>query len=1265
MKRTRKIVFAISLAVLITCMWQGTCKAYAANKYPQQEIYETDASAGYSMESSNAVSKFSYGDDSIGSFWIEGNIVTQSEYADYMAYGVSDVVAFEYSYAGNYNSGKKTSWNIISDDKKTVAGISADTKIKEGMILVQKSSDGVTWVNATSPINDYFSKSTADECTVYKTTVEEIKQGTYYRVVVAYSMKIKTGTNDGWLFFDSDIYDTKSFVEVYKFYVCTESNYTVLRDSITKEAISSGKTIQQGFYIDKNGSADEVKVSKNNASAKTVSNFDSFTEPGEYVITTTTKLGKLYTQKINVSEGLHSLTLSPDVYECKKGKGFVDGILKTGSTSYGIKAYTELEVAQNAGFITTKSTYNGFDAYGVNGDEVCVFMKLNYPVSLNGKEWSVTDSSWGKKEKEKICGVHTGEMGTGAIIIQTSTSGKDGTWQDVDKGKYASGLYTTDYGTHYSKDEGVLVYMPDGDAVLNGVYIRVMYAYQVYNKTEKEYVDCVEKYEFYLCSNALGAVTFHNASLTDSIEEVLGDEDENVIAVYKQAESLVSGSSTFTGFSIDRSKNPTVTYTIKKDGKAISASRDHKYTVTGRYDIELVSAVGDKQTVTIYVDRSSNEEALKNYFGDGFIAGKRVYAEGEYPVYEGGSQTTYNLVEVSESYQPISGEIKNLDTGEVIEISKSRAARSEVLTVPGEYEAILTTGESVGDVRTFKFYFRIIAEGTAPGPVINRNNLLNYAQKNISDVYPIGYALTYPSASTGYIHMVFHNKEDAIEYAYNHEKGTVEQQSDGSYRYNGKLEVAEKEKYDSLWDLTDAMYYFAELAVKRYYFDLSDEYKYRTLSEDVLKNTSNPRTLELDRTVAIFGEGQKEKMVVTEALPIISEKPYLYLTPGIGGVDTKGYTDFEFIQDKYSCDSYTIYITDKNGIKYDIEYNCGVGAQLREAGCPSGIVTITETTIYGDSASYEAVYIAEGENTSEIDILYFDTGKENVVTLSAKDNGMTVEADAFSIEKVVDILDPYSLVLITKDNKIVSYYCCDQVMKEAWAEAGKYTVKIVNRLGYTLSFDVMVRESDYSVITFAGDGTEDVKDIITSYGENGVALPNLSRVGYEFLGYEDQNGAKYEAKLDVNFKTVLQLNALWKPKQVEVVIKDSLGNVIETKQVDYGTSVELTIPVLQEGQEFVEWQLNGDVLVDATLSVNTEDPIVVLCVTRGGFMEDETTSEPDLKENLASADVVWMKIIVVFAVFLLFTIGVVAIRMIRKKRVVDVASDVEEVTDDN
>ena len=83
-------------------------------------------------------------------------------------------------------------------------------------------------------------------------------------------------------------------------------------------------------------------------------------------------------------------------------------------------------------------------------------------------------------------------------------------------------------------------------------------------------------------------------------------------------------------------------------------------------------------------------------------------------------------------------------------------------------------GFTSGDRKIFTFRFEIIAEGTAPGPVINQQKLKEYASTTVSDSYPLYYALRFPARGKGTITLAFQNWEDAYNYAYNHESGRVQ-----------------------------------------------------------------------------------------------------------------------------------------------------------------------------------------------------------------------------------------------------------------------------------------------------------------------------------------------------------------------------------------------------------------------------------------------------------------------------------------------------------
>ncbi len=246
---------------------------------------------------------------------------------------------------------------------------------------------------------------------------------------------------------------------------------------------------------------------------------------------------------------------------------------KVEQTAFGSTAYTSLAICTSTGEFDV-ATYNGITAYGVVATDVSLSLTINNEAalweSIGGGEWHLSNDDWGEDTNETINGVYAGRVDSGALVIQTSFDGL--TWSNENKAQYADGLYTTDYYTHYGVNE-TTIFTPSGDDIRKGIYIRVLYAYEIYDEvpcvhpkkalgflweTDKyehecdyEYQNYIEEYTFYLCVNTPEAVTFHNLSLGDQIEENLKDQDAYLVDLAKQTETLTNESVTVTGFAVD------------------------------------------------------------------------------------------------------------------------------------------------------------------------------------------------------------------------------------------------------------------------------------------------------------------------------------------------------------------------------------------------------------------------------------------------------------------------------------------------------------------------------------------------------------------------------------------------------------------------------------------------------------------------------------------------------------------------------------------
>lgn len=1036
------LLIAISGLILMIMLCSFPATGFADRNFMLRGTnYALSEDSNFDYSGEKPVNTFFYGASSLGKLYIQGPIENNTTYNSHVAFGATGSLSIRYNYDGSYLNTKLESWHVENDGTRWLRGYDVGflNNIAKGCIMIEKSTDAKNWEKVIDPIRDYFNKArSSSESLILTIPEEDYKNGMYYRVVVAYKFAKRTKTA-----FLNDQYDRKKCVEVYEFFAASEKNYVTASDLVTKMNLQNQASTDAGFQLRKNGSNATVTVNGNPDEAL---DFDLFTEPGEYQINIRTKLGKEYRHTVTVNKGLEFSPLEPTIYESEKDKGFP--LAKSvKDTAFG-SSLTTLSLSITKGYEIKQN----HTSYGITGDHVSLYLKLNRSIESLGGGWKISSS-----EKKQVNNIETGKVGSGALIIRTSQDGKN--WKTLDRGRYDSGLYTTDYATHYGKAQSVLIYTPSGADVISGLHIQVLYAYQARNDKKNEYRDYVEEYKFYLCSDELGAVTFHNLSVTETIRESFDGEDETKIEVYKQAETLVDGSYTTTGFQIDKKRNPTATHTVMRNETAVNGDKK-SFDETGKYNIKLFSAVGSTRELTIYVDRMKPEDAMKLYFGDGFISGKRIFSEGEYPVFEGG-ETSWHVAAVDANTLPIYGEIRNVSTGTVITVEQTPDEKTDIIYEPGFYEAIFATSKSffsdelAGDARVFTFHFQIIEQGTAPGPVINQRLLNDYSHSTVIDSNPVYYGLTYTSAEKGKITLAFASKEDAVAYAYEYEKGLVEKQENGSYRYSGALIVDQNVKYDSAWDLTDAVNYFAEAAVHRHYFDMSDEFTYLSLTDEDLEKYPNLRQLELPRSVTIFAEGQKEKLTDIDALPLLNDKPYAYLDPETAGEKSGSYS-FEFVTDQYGgIDSKAVTIIDSEGRQHAIRYSESVGQQLLADNCPSGIVTICEETMYGDDAKYQAVYIAPEDNQTELTVEYIQDGDRKTTVFNNSMTGSDIIADSFEITGLSDPLDSYAFVVV-KHNQDEYVFTAKESMDIVWSDPGRYIITCRNRMGYGYTVSVFI-----------------------------------------------------------------------------------------------------------------------------------------------------------------------------------------------------------------
>lgn len=186
------------------------------------KVYDFGKKAHYKFHKSKTFSE-SNEENTYGSFFVEGNISNIGEKDGVPSYVVSNGnLAIYYNYGDEKLNADKDSWHLAKDKSKKVADLKLDSKIMKGAIIVQTSKDGKTWTNDVITC-DAFSKDPVRTDPFGTTREVHLINGSYYRVIVAYTLQIRTKESK-FLFFNTDKYDTKKFAEVYEFYAKSENS---------------------------------------------------------------------------------------------------------------------------------------------------------------------------------------------------------------------------------------------------------------------------------------------------------------------------------------------------------------------------------------------------------------------------------------------------------------------------------------------------------------------------------------------------------------------------------------------------------------------------------------------------------------------------------------------------------------------------------------------------------------------------------------------------------------------------------------------------------------------------------------------------------------------------------------------------------------------------------------------------------------------------------------------------------------------------------
>lgn len=251
----------LSLAALAALMISSVnIPTYAenGNTAVAGKLYEFGEKSEYEISSAESYISTTK-ENTYGEFFISGNIKSDSDKNGISAYEVKDGnLSLIYKYNDALLNADIDSWHLYSDNTGKIDGKSIDGEIQKGTILLQTSIDRKNWTNAVC-LRDAFSVTPTCSDAFYISKDIELINGCYYRVVIAYEIRIRT-EDSNFLFIDTDKFNYKKYAEVYEFFAYTDTGEQDKIDYAQTYNLGSKVRTKQfdGYYGEEDIAKDDI-----------------------------------------------------------------------------------------------------------------------------------------------------------------------------------------------------------------------------------------------------------------------------------------------------------------------------------------------------------------------------------------------------------------------------------------------------------------------------------------------------------------------------------------------------------------------------------------------------------------------------------------------------------------------------------------------------------------------------------------------------------------------------------------------------------------------------------------------------------------------------------------------------------------------------------------------------------------------------------------------------------------------------------------------
>lgn len=285
------------------------------------------------------------------------------------------------------------------------------------------------------------------------------------------------------------------------------------------------------------------------------------------------------------------------------------------------------------------------------------------------------------------------------------------------------------------------------------------------------------------------------------------------------------------------------------------------------------------------------------------------------------------------------------------------------------------------------------------------------------------------------------------------------------------------------------------------------------------KSISNPEV-----TLYYFDEALLDKAVEHYAKEYVSDAIYSDGTEKPVGVYDNDWK-FEGAQGRIAND-YVLKndgdavkaVAKKNDAETVLEYGKTLGEQLRE----SRVYTITETDRAGNECSYQVIIDHRKPGLKTLVETFGSESNEVDIDESYLATGSVFYLKSFSVKGILSG-DAYSEVEITGNGKTMRYISSDPL--PTITEAGKYEVRVFDRLGHSIALTVYISGEEEKV-SFRNNSDDTSVSIDVSVPESYQAITSLEiykdgkkmeGVSADKLHYEFSKGGTYKVVLKDNF----------------------------------------------------------------------------------------------------------------------------------------------------